>query len=162
VETNSVRVKSSPTRCPFCHDTCEASGEDVVCHDCLARHHSECWSENGACAACSSATALVAKDVPAPPVPAARVRAPQIRLSESELESLVARQRLGSRLRMGGALVIASALILSLYVLIAPSALPRWVLKAFFMLCASGVTSFALGAWLARDPAPAPRRGEDL
>jgi len=155
VETNQVRVQSSPTRCPFCHDTCQADGEDVVCHDCLARHHAECWGENGACAACSSPKALVAQEPSAASTPDLRSPPARIGLSDAELESLVSRQRWGGRLRVGGALLLAAALILMLWVLDGQGGeLPRWTFNLFFSLCGSGVLTLALGTWLAGDPKP--------
>ena len=48
------RTTAGATRCPFCHDECEAAAEVVVCRTCLSRHHAECWSEGGACASCSA------------------------------------------------------------------------------------------------------------
>jgi hypothetical protein len=38
-------------RCPFCHEDVGALA-CVVCAHCLARHHDDCWTEGGACAAC--------------------------------------------------------------------------------------------------------------
>jgi hypothetical protein len=42
-----------PLRCPFCHGDIAPRGDDwVACRDCLARHHSACWSELHACSTC--------------------------------------------------------------------------------------------------------------
>lgn len=66
-----VEVRGSPTRCPFCHEGCTADDDNVVCRDCLARHHAPCWAEAGRCGACSSerpmeASALASATVPTP------------------------------------------------------------------------------------------------
>lgn len=52
-----VRARSSPHRCPFCHEDC-AADEATVCQDCLARQHTGCWDEAGRCGACGSERAL--------------------------------------------------------------------------------------------------------
>ncbi len=44
-------------RCPFCHEDAEAK-MSVACQSCLARHHSSCWQEGGACSACGSREVL--------------------------------------------------------------------------------------------------------
>lgn len=53
-----VRLRSSPTRCPYCHDEVrEEEFEDAqVCLSCLARHHADCWV--GSCAMCGTTRAL--------------------------------------------------------------------------------------------------------
>ncbi len=53
-----LRLPGSPTRCPFCHDDVATQGA-VACGECLARHHEECWNEQGVCASCRSAVRLV-------------------------------------------------------------------------------------------------------
>lgn len=60
-------VERSPTRCPYCHDSIRAEDLEraVVCGQCLARHHPECW--DGHCGACAGTTALGRLDVPARP-----------------------------------------------------------------------------------------------
>lgn len=55
-----VTAERSPTRCPYCHDSC---GPDdpraTVCQQCLSRHHAGCWREGDAqCASCGSKKAL--------------------------------------------------------------------------------------------------------
>ena len=45
-------------RCPYCHESCRPVGA-VVCQECLGRHHTGCWEEHGACAACGSTRRLV-------------------------------------------------------------------------------------------------------
>jgi hypothetical protein len=47
-------MQRSPTRCPYCHETCVASDPNVVCSQCLARHHTDCWDTHGACSNCSA------------------------------------------------------------------------------------------------------------
>lgn len=52
-ERSDVRVGHGPLRCPFCHE--DVSPErSVVCQDCLARHHDECWTESASCSSCGS------------------------------------------------------------------------------------------------------------
>lgn len=160
VEGSKVRVHSSPTRCPFCHDTCDATGEDVVCHDCLARHHSECWSENGAaCAACSSPAALVVQTAPASeaqvtgqraaqPVP--RVSRSPRGMTDAELAALAARQRIGSRFRIAGSLLAVLALVLLLFTL-GGARHPRIPLL-FLGLIVSGPALILAGLWLGAEP----------
>lgn len=53
-----VTVHASPTRCPFCHEGCDAEVENRVCRDCLARHHAACWAEGAACANCGSGRSM--------------------------------------------------------------------------------------------------------
>ncbi len=51
-------------RCPFCHDVLPVDSPDrVVCTDCAAEHHAECFAEHGSCAAtgCASKSVLVGK-----------------------------------------------------------------------------------------------------
>src|SRR5579859_1737518 len=48
-----VEVNRSPTRCPYCHeDVKPAQDAWVVCADCLARHHKDCWQDGGRCSSC--------------------------------------------------------------------------------------------------------------
>lgn len=50
-----IAVESSPTRCPFCHDGLDHTKEQwLACAGCLARHHHDCWVENGRCGSCAS------------------------------------------------------------------------------------------------------------
>lgn len=59
---DDVRVGASLLRCPYCHDAVEASGHKwVACKACLARHHSACWKERGACATCGGVVFLSAR-----------------------------------------------------------------------------------------------------
>jgi hypothetical protein len=47
-------------RCPFCHDDVNPASEIwIACGACLARHHSECWSEANACSSCKNPSPLV-------------------------------------------------------------------------------------------------------
>lgn len=61
LEISALRVGSQVNRCPFCHETVH-SAESVVCQDCLARHHEDCWTEGGACSSCSSLNLLSPDD----------------------------------------------------------------------------------------------------
>jgi hypothetical protein len=56
-----VAVKTSATRCPFCHDDVDPDGKKawVACSGCLARHHKGCWSSHKKCASCGSKKYLV-------------------------------------------------------------------------------------------------------
>lgn len=59
-----LHVEQSPTRCPYCHDSIELDGGAwIACGDCLARHHTECQVEHGACASCGSVKKLVSEAV---------------------------------------------------------------------------------------------------
>ncbi|MBI3724842.1 hypothetical protein HY251_12935 [bacterium] len=50
---DDVRLEGSRARCPYCHDSVSAEGDDwVACRACLARHHEKCWQESGQCATC--------------------------------------------------------------------------------------------------------------
>jgi hypothetical protein len=53
-----LRIPAGALRWPYCHDSCQLS-ESVVCRDCLARQHDECWDEAEACAACGSTERLI-------------------------------------------------------------------------------------------------------
>ena len=68
VDTKSrTFVELSPTRCPFCHAGVETTSEAwVACATCLARHHTECWDDGGACAACGREGRLELAKVAAP------------------------------------------------------------------------------------------------
>lgn len=55
----AVRVEGSKLRCPFCHDEVLTGSEWVACTECLARHHTDCWSETGACGTCGATQHLV-------------------------------------------------------------------------------------------------------
>ncbi|HZU99050.1 MAG TPA: hypothetical protein VFF73_20245, partial [Planctomycetota bacterium] len=67
MDQTRIEVRGGPTRCPYCHDDVSSGPENVVCRECLARHHPDCW--RGACAVCSSSNRLVAE--PRPPVTSA-------------------------------------------------------------------------------------------
>jgi hypothetical protein len=54
----TLEVRGAPTRCPYCHEEATASADVLVCQDCLARHHAECWRERNACSSCSSTRRL--------------------------------------------------------------------------------------------------------
>lgn len=58
---SELEVVVPALRCPYCHDAC-APRDSVVCRDCLARHHGECWSERGACSACNASVRLVVEE----------------------------------------------------------------------------------------------------
>lgn len=54
-----VEVDRSPTRCPYCHDNVHPAQDAwVVCSDCLARHHKECWQDAPRCGACGQTSYL--------------------------------------------------------------------------------------------------------
>ena len=56
-------------RCPFCHDRVDLDADAwVSCRACQARHHTPCWSEASACAACGE-TRHLADTQPAPTTP---------------------------------------------------------------------------------------------
>jgi hypothetical protein len=57
-ESEKIKVHNKPNRCPYCHSGCSPDDENIVCNDCLARHHRECWEESGACVTCSSTNAM--------------------------------------------------------------------------------------------------------
>ena len=48
----AARPRAGATRCPYCHETCEAAQDACACADCLSRHHRACWDEAGACGSC--------------------------------------------------------------------------------------------------------------
>lgn len=48
-------------RCPFCRESVRPEEERwVVCAQCLARQHAECWDEGGRCAACNHTQRMLA------------------------------------------------------------------------------------------------------
>ncbi len=53
-----LQIATTAGRCPYCHDSVPVA-ERAACAACLAPHHQECWREQGACAACGDARALV-------------------------------------------------------------------------------------------------------
>jgi hypothetical protein len=60
-ERADVHVVASRSRCPFCHGEISPDVPDwVVCKECLARHHLNCWGENGRCATCGRSQFLPA------------------------------------------------------------------------------------------------------
>ncbi len=61
-----IEVHHSPTRCPYCHDDCAPEDENVVCNECLARHHQAWWDETGKCGSCGHSTGLAARKATAP------------------------------------------------------------------------------------------------
>lgn len=54
------RPRGGATRCPYCHDLCEAGQDACACADCLSRHHLGCWEEAGGCSSCRSVSRLLA------------------------------------------------------------------------------------------------------
>jgi hypothetical protein len=54
-----IEVSGSKARCPYCHGDVASSESTVVCQDCLARHHAECWKAKGNCSSCRSPNRLV-------------------------------------------------------------------------------------------------------
>ncbi|MDC3379501.1 hypothetical protein OAX78_04390 [Planctomycetota bacterium] len=51
LEIADLDIAIAGSRCPFCH-TDVPRRESVACVGCLARHHSACWAEGGACSCC--------------------------------------------------------------------------------------------------------------
>ena len=49
-----VKLKINRPRCPYCHDDIKPGGDNQACHECLAWHHSECWTQHGACVGCGN------------------------------------------------------------------------------------------------------------
>jgi hypothetical protein len=65
-----VTLAASRIRCPYCHASVAADGDDwVACRSCLARHHQACWRESPRCASCGQGAYLQES---APSVPPAR------------------------------------------------------------------------------------------
>ncbi len=54
----AARPRPGATRCPYCHETCEAVEDACACAACLSRHHRACWDEAGACGSCRGAQRL--------------------------------------------------------------------------------------------------------
>jgi hypothetical protein len=54
------RPRAGTTRCPFCHDECQASPQACVCAECLSRHHTRCWDEGQGCSSCRATQRLEA------------------------------------------------------------------------------------------------------
>src|SRR5262245_37845120 len=52
------RPRPGATRCPFCHEPCEADADACACAECLSRHHRSCWTEGAACASCGATARL--------------------------------------------------------------------------------------------------------
>lgn len=48
-------------RCPFCHEDVEPK-QSVVCQECLARHHEECWTEAQECSSCRGTRCMAVAD----------------------------------------------------------------------------------------------------
>jgi hypothetical protein len=44
-----VRGRLDGARCPYCHAAIERAEDDWACPVCKARHHQECFFENGGC-----------------------------------------------------------------------------------------------------------------
>lgn len=55
----NIQLMNSPSRCPYCHDSLDSLNEINACAGCGARHHSECFSDHGACASCGETSRLV-------------------------------------------------------------------------------------------------------
>ena len=47
-----VWVARAPTRCPWCHEHVSGRTRWVACAGCLARHHADCWMNEGGCSTC--------------------------------------------------------------------------------------------------------------
>jgi F-box protein 11 len=80
-EKPQIEVGRSPTRCPYCHDDVKpAESGWVVCRDCLARHHKECWEDSARCSSCGQTTYLEPAGMTvfrtAQPPPAERLQKP--------------------------------------------------------------------------------------
>lgn len=45
-------------RCPYCRDAVAPGARKTACDACMAWHHTDCWSEHGACSACGAVQAL--------------------------------------------------------------------------------------------------------
>ncbi|MCA8924113.1 MAG: hypothetical protein KDD82_20045 [Planctomycetes bacterium] len=55
--SNFSRIQ--PLRCPFCHEAVDLEGDRwLACAACLARHHTDCWDDHGACSTCSATQVL--------------------------------------------------------------------------------------------------------
>lgn len=54
----TARARPGATRCPYCHEGCEALEDACACASCLSRHHRACWDEAGACGSCRATLRL--------------------------------------------------------------------------------------------------------
>lgn len=80
----AIKVERSPTRCPFCHQSLAPEGEEwIACAQCLGRHHTACWAEGGACAACGHAAPLSAAEAQGRTAGAPEAQAPAARARET-------------------------------------------------------------------------------
>lgn len=52
---DAVKLEPRHARCPYCHAAVVPGDEKVACEGCMAWHHAECWTSQGACSACGSA-----------------------------------------------------------------------------------------------------------
>ncbi|MGE0713381.1 MAG: hypothetical protein AB7N76_35920 [Planctomycetota bacterium] len=55
------RPRPGGTRCPYCHEGCDASQDACACAECLSRHHRECWDESQGCSSCGANARLEAR-----------------------------------------------------------------------------------------------------
>lgn len=55
-----ARGRPGATRCPYCHEACEAADDACACAECLSRHHRACWEEAGSCGSCRATRRLEA------------------------------------------------------------------------------------------------------
>src|SRR2546423_15056279 len=62
-----IRVRGSPSRCPYCKDSLGEVRGVVACALCGTRHHADCRTEHGRCAVCSSTELLVYRKTDEPP-----------------------------------------------------------------------------------------------
>lgn len=60
--TRELAIQSNARRCSYCHVQVEAEAGKVVCQDCLAVVHEDCWNEGGACPTCAGGRRLVAEE----------------------------------------------------------------------------------------------------
>ncbi len=58
--------KAGSTRCPYCHDPCEACEDVAVCSHCLSRHHQACWEEAAHCSSCRAEERIAFQPQPEP------------------------------------------------------------------------------------------------
>lgn len=111
-ERARVRFEQSPTRCPYCHDDCSDDVEVVACRGCVAKHHAECWEENGRCGSCGDGRAL-REGGPAPRAPLADGLSRAAVKTANELGAAVERTVLAAepvvvRLGLGALFAVAS------------------------------------------------------
>lgn len=45
-----IRREGSELSCPYCHDDIRGAPQTIVCSNCDARHHSDCYEHFGGCA----------------------------------------------------------------------------------------------------------------